>query len=90
VWLSKQAWQELPETLLVRELRVTIENPGFRAQTILVATTLLNTIARDTVPLRPNRAEPRARKRRPKNYHLLTKPRHLFKETPHRSKYAKP
>src|SRR6202011_5452307 len=36
---------------------------------------LLRTIASDLVPLRPERCEPRARKRRPKNYQLLTKPR---------------
>ena len=36
---------------------------------------LLRVIAADQVPLRPNRSEPRARKRRPKNYQLLTKPR---------------
>ena len=36
---------------------------------------LLRVIAADHVPLRPNRSEPRARKRRPKNYQLLTKPR---------------
>ena len=36
---------------------------------------LLRIIAADQVPDRPNRSEPRARKRRPKNYQLLTKPR---------------
>jgi hypothetical protein len=36
---------------------------------------LLRTIASDLVPQRPERSEPRARKRRPKNYQLLTKPR---------------
>ena len=51
---------------------------------------LLECIARDPVPLRPNRSEPRARKRRPKNYQLLNKPRHLFKEIHHRNKYTKP
>ena len=50
---------------------------------------LLNAIARDPVPERPERTEPRARKRRPKNYQLLTKPRKEFKECPHRSRYAK-
>jgi hypothetical protein len=49
----------------------------------------LAAIASATVPRRPNRAEPRARKRRPKNYQLLNKPRRLFKETPHRSKSKK-
>jgi hypothetical protein len=51
---------------------------------------LLRTIANDSTPHRPNRTEPRARKRRPKNYQLLTQPRRLFKETPHRNRYKKP
>jgi hypothetical protein len=51
--------------------------------------TMLATIAADTLPYRPNRNEPRARKRRPKNYQLLNKPRHLFKECPHRNHYRK-
>lgn len=51
---------------------------------------LFDAIARDPVPLRPNRIEPRAVKRRPKNYQRLTKPRHLFMECPHRTKYTKP
>jgi hypothetical protein len=50
---------------------------------------LLELIAKDLVPLRPNRTEPRAVKQRPKNYQLLTKPRHEFKEIPHRSTYKK-
>jgi hypothetical protein len=46
---------------------------------------LLLTIAADLVPLRPNRREPRAVKRRPKPFALLNKPRHQYKETPHRN-----
>jgi Transposase DDE domain len=41
---------------------------------------LLLTIARDLVPLRPGRREPRAIKRRPKPFPLLTAPRHQFKD----------
>jgi hypothetical protein len=52
--------------------------------------TMLAYIARDTLPSRPGRSEPRARKRRPKNYQLLTNPRNHFTETPHRSRYHKP
>jgi hypothetical protein len=52
--------------------------------------TVLLIIAKDAVPHRPNRQEPRARKRRPKNYQLLNKPRSLFREIPHRNKYSKP
>lgn len=36
---------------------------------------MLEIIASDPVPERPGRSEPRAKKRRGKNYHLLTKPR---------------
>ncbi|MEI6862726.1 MAG: hypothetical protein WCL04_10820 [Verrucomicrobiota bacterium] len=37
---------------------------------------LLLALAADPVPDRPNRVEPRAVKRRPKCYQLLTRPRH--------------
>jgi hypothetical protein len=47
---------------------------------------LFRTIAADIVPDRPNRSEPRAVKRRPKNYHRLTKPRHLMGNLPHRNR----
>ena len=50
---------------------------------------MLRYIANDPVPHRPNRTEPRAKKRRPKNYPLLTKPRGQFKEIPHRNRYNK-
>lgn len=45
---------------------------------------MLLAIARDLVPSRPSRSEPRVRKRRPKNYRLLTKPRHQMGPLPHR------
>lgn len=51
---------------------------------------LLSNIAEDLVPLRPHRREPRAVKRRPKAYQLLNKPRHIFREVSHRSKYKAP
>ena len=41
---------------------------------------LLSNLARDLVPLRPRRPEPRAVKHRPKPFPLLTRPRHLFKD----------
>lgn len=41
-----------------------------------LAAHLLKEIARDVVPDRPDRIEPRAVKRRPKNYRRLTRPRH--------------
>jgi hypothetical protein len=50
---------------------------------------MLYYLAKDTLPERPGRAEPRAKKRRPKNYQLLNKPRGVFKEIMHRNKYKK-
>ena len=50
---------------------------------------LLLNLARDLVPYRPNRSEPRAVKRRPKPFPLLTKPRRQFKEIPHRNRHWK-
>jgi hypothetical protein len=50
---------------------------------------LLRTIAKDLLPVRPGRAEPRAKKRRPKNYHLLTKPRRKMIVPGHRNRPAK-
>jgi hypothetical protein len=45
---------------------------------------MLLTIARDLTPLRPGRSEPRVKKRRPKNYRLMTKPRKEMRPLPHR------
>jgi hypothetical protein len=48
--------------------------------------TLLDYLATCLVPLRPGRREPRAVKRRPKPFQLLSGPRKSFRETPHRGK----
>jgi hypothetical protein len=50
---------------------------------------LIEVIARDRLPERSGRHEPRAVKRRPKPYQLLNRPRHRFKEIPHRNRYWK-
>jgi hypothetical protein len=42
-------------------------------------TTLLNAVATHRVGDRPNRIEPRERKRRPKNYKFMVEPRRTFK-----------
>ena len=49
---------------------------------------MLACIAKLTIPHRPDRVEPRAIKRRKKNYQLLNKPRTEFREIAHRNKYA--
>jgi hypothetical protein len=51
---------------------------------------LLRLIAFDQLPPRPGRVEPRAKKRRPKNYQLLTKPRHKMKLTQRRNRHKAP
>ncbi len=50
---------------------------------------MLDSIARIPLPNRPNRTEPRVKKRRGKNYQYMTKPRHEMNEAPHRSQYTK-
>jgi len=50
---------------------------------------LLLTIASDLLPERPNRVEPRVKKRRAKNYHLMTKPRRQMRVPNHRNRPAK-
>jgi hypothetical protein len=50
---------------------------------------LLLNLARDLVPFRPGRYEPRAVKHRPKPFALLNKPRRQYIEVCHRSKYSR-
>lgn len=56
----------------------------------LLLNSMLFLIAKDLLPHRPHRSEPRAVKKRPKAYQLLNKPRHQMIVVPHRSKYRKP
>jgi hypothetical protein len=51
---------------------------------------LLRLVASDQVRPRPGRVEPRAKKRRPKNYQLLTKPRRKFVLTQRRNRHKAP
>jgi hypothetical protein len=73
----------------VRQWAPTFMGLRLRAQRRAQLDAFFRCIAYDTVPNRPNRAEPRARKRRPKNYPLLNTHRRNFKEIQHRSKYTK-
>ena len=47
---------------------------------------LYESIAKNIVIERPGRSEPRAVKRRPKPFQLLTAPRHEMRVVPHRGK----
>ncbi len=40
--IDRETYDALPEFLMVRECRVRVEQPGFRVQTLIVATTLLD------------------------------------------------
>lgn len=51
-----------------------------KAEALHLIALLLRWIAADHVPDRPNRVEPRRKKRRPKEYSLLTKPRQWYKQ----------
>ncbi len=54
-----------------------------RKQAVMMAE-MLAIIAADPLPIRPFRSEPRVKKRRAKNYRLMTKPRHQMSPLPHR------
>lgn len=58
--------------------------PSVESRTAVISY-LVYAIATDLVPDRPNRVEPRRRKRRPKQYPLLMRPRQYYKP-PHRSR----
>ncbi len=66
--------------------RVTINKPRLARN---LYEELIQNCADHTLDIRPGRSEPRALKRRPKNYQLLTKYRHTFKEVPHRGQKRK-
>lgn len=61
-----------------------------RRQAQLVAALLAALAAADNrVPERPGRSGPRVKKRRAKNYQLLTRPRHQMANQPHRNRPGK-
>jgi putative transposase len=41
-WMSVAAYETMPKTLTVREVRVRVAEPGFRVETLVVVTTLLD------------------------------------------------
>ncbi len=71
----------------VRQFSVALAQAPSRKKQKQLLARLLEIIAQDQVPERPDRPEPRAVKRRPKPYQLLNRPRHLMKELQHRGKY---
>lgn len=75
---------------IVRQWAPAMVEAEARARHLALLDLLLHYLACTTVPLRPGRSEPRARKRRPKNYQLLNQPRRLMKPVKHRNRYEKP
>ncbi len=73
----------------VRQFSLAIAQSRSKRKQNQLIVELLEVIARDQVPERPDRLEPRAVKRRPKPYQLLNRLRHVMKEIDHRSKYRK-
>ena len=73
----------------VRQFNAAIAQARSKKKQNQLIARLLEVIARDQVPDRPGRRQPRAVKRRPKPYQLLNRPRHLMNELQHRSKYRK-
>ena len=65
-------------------IRAAAAKPRRRAQ---LYSEMLRLIATDQLPIRPLRSELRAKKRRAKNYQLLTKPRKLMIIIQHRSRH---
>jgi hypothetical protein len=74
----------------VRQFSLAIAQARSKKKQNQLIAELLEVIARDEVPDRPDRLEPRAVKRRPKPYQLLNRRRHAMKEIPHRNMYRKP
>ena len=59
-----------------------------RAERCRLMSDLYEAITDIPIRQRPGRTEPRCRKRRPKNYELMTVPRHEMREIPHRNRYS--
>jgi len=72
-----------------RQFSIAIAQARSKKKQQELLTTLLTSLARDALPDRPGRREPRALKRRPKPFPLLNKHRRQFKEIPHRNRYWK-
>ena len=73
----------------VRQFSLAIAQARSKKKRNQLIVELLQVIARDQVPERPNRLEPRAVKRRPKPFDRLNRPRRLMKEISHRNNYRK-
>jgi hypothetical protein len=74
----------------VRQFSSAISQARSRKDQNRLLVELLEVVARDQVPERPDRREPRVVKRRPKPYQRLTRPRHRMRERPRREHHRRP
>ena len=86
--IERQSFKGTVDT--VRAWRETLAAPGHASQREDVLLDMLLLCALDQLPHRPGRHQPRAVKRRPKPYQLLTRHRRLFTESPSRQNKGKP
>jgi hypothetical protein len=73
----------------IRQFSLAIAQAHSKKKQNQLVVELLEVIARDKVPERLERREPRAVKRRPKAFPLLNRPRDQFREISHRNRYWK-
>jgi len=73
----------------IRQFNIVLAQARTKKKSRELVGLMLSYLAWDLVPERPDRREPRAVKRRPKPFALLNKPRHKFKDDPHRSVWPK-
>jgi hypothetical protein len=73
----------------VRQFSLAIAQARSKKKRNQLIVELLEVIARDEVPERPGRREPRPVKRRPKPFRLLNKPRDQFQEINRRNRHWK-
>lgn len=73
----------------VRQFSLALAQARSKKKQNQIILALFETIARDQVPHRPERIEPRALKRRPKPFPRLNKPRKHFQEIARRNPYRK-
>lgn len=74
----------------VRQFSIARAQARNKEQRLRLDKELWRALAQDLLPERPGRREPRAVKRRPKPFPLLTSPRHQYKELKHRNRYKAP
>jgi hypothetical protein len=86
MWSAGTTYSTPPNRLSLQGTRHHLTNfiPKFEAagskKRLRLYRTLLKVIVHKVVPDRPARTEPRAKKRRPKVYPLMTKPRHELRK----------